>query len=167
MLHGLIYADKAGHLNTDPNGDFADEVHSFFGSGTQLQEMYITPSLLSAHDWDALAEAAHWSRSNAAALKDTHWIGGDPAKLEVYGWASWTSQKGILALRNPSDHVQSFSLDVNQAFELPPGAPHRYRAHSPWTSDRASASLSLRAGQPQRFVLRPFQVLVLDAVPEE
>ena len=52
MLHGLIYAKEAEHLSTDPNHDFPDEVHSYFGSGTQLQEMYITPSLLSAQDWD-------------------------------------------------------------------------------------------------------------------
>ena len=32
-----------------------------------------------------------WSRSNAMdVLVDTHWVGGEPFKLEVYGWASWT-----------------------------------------------------------------------------
>jgi len=165
MLHGLIYADKAEHLNTDPNGDFADEVHSYFGTGTQLQEMYVTPSLLSKQDWDVLAEAARWSRSNAAVLKDTHWIGGDPAKLEVYGWASWTPEKAIVVLRNPSAHAQEFLLDVGQAFELPLHAPQNYRAHSPWAGDRASALLSLHAGDAQRIQLRPFQVLTLNAVP--
>ena len=165
MLHGLIYAKEAEHLSTDPTYDFPDEVHSFFGSGTQLQEMYITPSLLSAQDWDVLAEAARWSRSNAAILKDTHWIGGDPAKLEVYGWASWTPRKGIVVLRNPSDQVKKFSLDVGDAFELPPHAAHGYRARSPWASDQASAPLYLRAGHKQRVLLRPFQVLTLEATP--
>ena len=32
--------------NTDPGNDFPNEVRSYFGTGTQLQEMYITPSLL-------------------------------------------------------------------------------------------------------------------------
>jgi hypothetical protein len=165
MLHGLIYAAKAEHLSTDPNQDFPDEVHSFFGSGTQLQEMYITPSLLSARDWNVLAETARWSRSNAATLKDTHWIGGDPAKLEVYGWASWSPQKGIVVLRNPSDHAQEFSLDVAQAFELPAHAPLRYRAHSPWAGDRASTPLVLRAGKVKRILLQPFEVFTLEAKP--
>jgi hypothetical protein len=165
MLHGLIYAREAEHLNTDPGGDFPDEVHSFFGSGTQLQEMYLTPSLLSTQDWDVLAEAAHWSRSNAETLKDTHWIGGDPAKLEVYGWASWSPQKGIVVLRNPSDHAQEFSLDVGQAFELPPHALRSYRAHSPWVGDGASSSLRLLAGHAQRVQLKPFQVITLEAAP--
>jgi hypothetical protein len=47
MLHGLIYAKHAKNLGTDPGNDFADEVHGYFGTGTQFQEMYITPSLLS------------------------------------------------------------------------------------------------------------------------
>ena len=94
MLHGLIYARYAERLGSDPGHDFPDEVHSYFGTGTQLQEMYITPSLLSSDDWDVLAEAAKWSRDNAQTLKDSHWIAGDPARLEVYGWASWSRAEG-------------------------------------------------------------------------
>ena len=46
MLHGLIFARYAERLGDDPGHDFPDEVHSYFGTGTQLQEMYITPTLL-------------------------------------------------------------------------------------------------------------------------
>jgi hypothetical protein len=165
MLHGLIFAKDAAHLDTDPNGDFVDEVHDYFGSGTALQEMYITPSLLSKTDWDALAEAARWSRSNAAVLKDTHWIGGDPGKLEVYGWASWEPARGIVVLRNPADHEQAYSLDVGKAFELPEGAAREYRAHSPWIVDRGQAATSLRAGEVLTITLKPFEVLTLDCEP--
>jgi len=165
MLHGLILAREAKQLDADPGHDFTDEVHAYFGGGTELQELYLTPSLLSEHDWDTLAEAAKWSRANAAVLKDTHWIGGDPSKLEVYGWASWTPQKATLTLRNPSDRPQEFLLDVAQAFELPKGAPRRYSAHSPWVADRLATPLELRAGKSERIALRPFQVLTLDAEP--
>jgi hypothetical protein len=143
-----------------------DEVHSYFGTGTDLQELYITPALLSERDWDVLAEAARWSRMNAEVLKDTHWIGGDPAKLEVYGWASWTAAKGIVVLRNPADRAQSYTLDVAKAFELPAGAAREYRAHSPWAADKASAALELRAGEAHIFSLHPFEVLTLEAAPE-
>jgi hypothetical protein len=163
MLHGMIFAKEALHLDTDPNGDFIDEVHDYFGSGTQLQEMYITPSLLSAEDWDALAESARWSRRNAEVLKDTHWIGGDPGKLEVYGWASWSPEKGIVVLRNPADREQEFVLDVGKAFELPEGAARRYRAHSPWAADKGQAPIRLTAGEARKIVLKPFEVVTLDA----
>ena len=42
MLHGLIFARYAERLGNEPGHDFPDEVHSYFGTGTQLQEMYIT-----------------------------------------------------------------------------------------------------------------------------
>ncbi len=167
MLHGLIYARQAEHLNDDPGNDFANEVHSYFGSGTQLQEMYISHALLSETNWDTLAEAANWSRHNAQVLRDTHWIGGDPGKLEVYGWAAWSDAKGILTLRNPSDKRQTISIDVAQAFELPPNSPRKFLAHSPWKRDDTAPSVSLTAGQQRIFALEPFEVVTLEALPAE
>lgn len=166
MLHGIVYAQKAPHLSTDPGNDFANEVHSYFATGTQLQEIYITPSLLSAANWDTLAEAAKWSRANAETLKDTHWIGGDPRWLEVYGWASWSPRKGILTLRNPSNKRQAIALDIAAAFDLPDGAPRRFSAHSPWAADRSKPAIELSAGQQYSFNLEPFQVLTLEAQPQ-
>jgi hypothetical protein len=165
MLHGIIYAKRAEHLGDDPAYAFVHEVHSYFGSGTQLQEMYITHSLLSNPDWDDLAEAANWSRQNAAVLADTHWIGGDPERLEVYGWAAWSPQKAILTLRNPSDNRQNISLDVARVFELPAGASGKFIAHSPWKTDAEEKSISLVAGELHSFALQPFQVLTLEALP--
>ena len=167
MLHGLIYARQAEHLDSDPGNDFKNEVHSYFGSGTELQELYISHALLSKNDWDLLAEAANWSRRNAEVLRDTHWVGGDPGKLEVYGWAAWTPAKAILTLRNPSDQRQSISIDVGWAFELPPEAPRRFLARSPWKQDSGSTPASLTAGQEHTFTLQPFEVLNLEAWPAQ
>jgi hypothetical protein len=165
MLHGIIYAKYAKNLDTDPQNDFANEVHDYFGNGTQLQEMYVTPSLLSPTNWDTLAEAAGWSRANADVLVDTHWIGGDPALLEVYGWASWNPRKAVLVLRNPSDKPQDFSIDIATAFELPANAARAYSLHSPWKEDRQQPGVSVKAGEAHRFSLKPFEVLVLDGTP--
>jgi hypothetical protein len=166
MLHGIVFAQKAPHLSTDPQGDFANEVLSYFGSGTQLQEMYITPSLLTGADWDVLAEAARWSRRNAATLVDTHWVGGDPRWLQVYGWAAWSPRKAILTLRNPGAQAQDITLDIAQAFELPGGGSRRYSARSPWSADTAQSAIELEAGKPHTFHLAPFQVLTLEADPQ-
>ena len=164
MLHGLIYAQHAPGLDSDPKGEFSDEIHSYFGSGTALQELYITPSLLSPSNWDSLAEAANWSRSNADVLKDTHWIGGDPGRLDVYGWAAWGPRKGIITLRNPSDKAQDFALDIRLALELPDNAATTYTAHSPWR-DAASDSRTFKAGQPITLHLKPFEVMTLELAP--
>ena len=165
MLHGMIFARYAERLGSDPGHDFPDEVHSYFGTGTQLQEMYITPALLSAADWDVLAEGAKWSRDSASTLEDSHWIGGDPARLEVYGWASWSSQKAIVTLRNPSDQPQDFTANLQTLLELPVNSASAYAARSPWKGDRPKSGLTIPAQTPHAFHLLPFQVLTLELVP--
>ena len=165
MLHGMIYAERHEQLKEDPSNDFRNEIRSYFGTGTQLQEMYITPSLLNTQNWDDLAEAAKWSRANADVLKDTHWVGGDPAWEEVYGWASWSPKKAILVLRNPSDKPQSIHLDPQTVFELPQGATKNFSAHSPWKDDASKTTVALRAGITHEFQLAPFEVLTLDVIP--
>ncbi len=163
MLHGLIYARYAERLGSDPMHDFADEVHSYFATGTQLQEMYVTPSLLSPQDWDVLAEAAKWSRANAQVLKDSHWIGSDPARLEVYGWAAWSPEKAIVTLRNPSDHPQDFTASLAWLLELPNDTPSHFTATNRWKSNQATLKIS--AEEQHTFHLQPFEVLTLELAP--
>jgi hypothetical protein len=127
--------------------------------------MYISPELLSTQNWDDLAEAARWSRSHAQTLIDNHWMGGDPAKLETYGWAAWSPAGGILTMRNPNEKEQTMVVEPGAAFELPPDAPGRYRAASPWKSDAGAPALTLEAGKAQEFRLAPFQVLNLECTP--
>ncbi|MDE3217294.1 MAG: enterotoxin, partial [Gemmatimonadota bacterium] len=167
MLHGLIYARHANHLMDDPGHDFHDEIRAYFGNGTQLQEMYVTPSFLTPENWDTLAESANWSRRNADALRDTHWVGGDPYALEPYGWAGWAPGRATLTLRNPGDRWQTIALDPAAAFELPEGAPRRFTARSPWKADAGQPPISLAAGEEHAFRLAPFQVLNLDVVAAE
>jgi hypothetical protein len=162
MLHGLIYARQAHNLMTDPNGDFSSEVRDYFGSGTQLQEMYITPSLLSQANWNTIAECAKWSRANSDTLVDTHWVGGDPQRLQPYGWASWSPRKGILTLRNPGTVAQNIGVDIERAFELPPSAPRQYSGTSPWTRVRDRTPIAFRAGEERRISLDPYEVLTLE-----
>ncbi|GLH74940.1 enterotoxin [Geothrix limicola] len=166
MLHGILYAKGARGLNADPGKAFTHEVRSYFGSGTQLQEMYISHELLQPEDWDALAEGAKWSRANAATLVDTHWVGGNPRKLEVYGWASWSPEKGILTLRNPSSEAQTFTLDLAKALELPEGAADAYAVKAAFKQRELKELVGAQNPyKPVKVVLRPFEVLVFEALP--
>ncbi len=165
MLHGIIYAAQAEGLNTDPAGDFEDEVHAYFASGTQLQEIYITPSLLTPADWDDLAKYARWSRQHADILKDTHWIGGDPGKLEVYGWAAWSQSGWVITLRNPSDHPQSYVLQLCGALELPSGEPGDYLVREPFSRTRPPA-VHWSAGNIVSVSLRPFEIRTFESAKQ-
>lgn len=162
MTQGVMFANHGLANDTDR---LVEDIRAFFASGTNCQELYLTPALLDAKTWDALAEAANWSRANAEVLVDTHWVGGDPARGEVYGWASWSQRKGILALRNPKDVSGKIALDIGKAFELPPGAARQYSLKSPWKQDSAAKPVVLSAGEEHAFELQPFEVLVFDAMP--
>ena len=166
MLHGIIYAQHANRLNTDPSDDFRNDVRAYFATGTQLQELYVTPSLLTAQNWDDLAEAANWARANADTLVDTHWVGGDPTKLEVYGHAAWMGGEGIIELRNPSEKPQAYSLDVSRELEFPVGLKGVFHGHSPWKADRQGSEMTFLIGQPRAILLRPFEVLVIQGKVE-
>ncbi len=150
---------------SDDVDDLVDEIRMAFGSGTQLLELYMTSQKMKPEAWDALAECAKWSRENADALVDVHWIGGDPGEGEPYGYASWSPRKGILVLRNPSDAPAPMKLDLAGALELPPGAPSTYRLSSRWPGADRLPPRTLRAGEPFTVELAPFEVLVSEAVP--
>ncbi|MGR6926926.1 enterotoxin [Klebsiella aerogenes] len=164
MYHGIVSAENAyyGLEKPQTDSDFADQVWSYFATGTQLQELYITPSLLNKVKWDTLAQAAKWSRANADVLVDTHWVGGDPTALEVYGWASWNKDKAILGLRNPSDKPQQFYLDLAKAFEIPQGETSRFTLKSVYGS---KATFPADYQQAAIVTLQPLQTLVFEATP--
>ena len=166
MNQGVTYAKlgTAARMANDLK-DVVDELRMFFGCGTQLQELYMTPQMMTPPMWDALAEAAAWSRSNSDVLVDTHWIGGDAGKSEPYGYASWSPRKGILCVRNPGREPKTLSLKLADAFELPADAPRRYTLRSPWKADAGLPAQSLAAEADYRIELQPFEVRVVEAIP--
>lgn len=167
MTQGIVHGRHgyAALMDESPK-DFADEVWSFFGSGTSLQELYITPEKFTGAMWDILAAGAWWARTSADVLADAHWIGGDPGENQVYGWASWSRRKGILVLRNPDDKPAEISLDLQEAFELPPGAAQKYSLISPVPGAGQMGAIEAIAGTRQVFQLEAFQTIVFDALPD-
>jgi hypothetical protein len=162
MTQGVMIAN---HGLPDATEGLVEDIRDFFASGTNCQELYITPSMMGPRHWDALAEAAKWSAENCDVLVDTHWVGGDPAAGQIYGWASWAVRKGILALRNPGDKPGAITIDIGRSFELPPDAARKYSLKSPWKEDAGSKSIVLTAGKEHTFEIGPFAVLVFDATP--
>jgi hypothetical protein len=163
MHHGIVHGrcfqgervGKAGpHLR--------NEARSYFANGASLQELYLTPSMMTPEAWDDVAAAAKWAHANADVLRDAHWFGGDPLTLEAYGYAAWSPRKGTLMLRNPDDKPKSITLDAATVFELPADAVKNYSLRSPYP-DQRMLTLELSAGKPQSVTLEPFEVLVFDA----
>jgi len=163
MYHGVCIADNGAPAKFDINDkDISDEIWSFFGSGTSLQELYINPHKLNAANWDCLAAAIKWSRENADIMPDVHWVGGDPSKGDVYGFAAWSPQKGIITLRNPSDKAKTFRVDVYNIFELPLNTKHSYLFYNAKSTE---VKAPLFRGGAYTVTLEPFEVMVLSAKP--
>jgi hypothetical protein len=165
MHHGIVngrcfQGERVGQ--TGPH--LKHEARSYFANGTSLQELYLTPSMMTPAAWDDVAAAAKWAQTNADVLVDSHWVGGDPFKLQIYGYAAWNPRQGTLMLRNPDDRPQTVKLDADTVFELPVAAAKKYLLKSPYPDQRVP-TLTLVAGRPQPVTLEPFEVLVFDALP--
>jgi len=166
MICGIINVPNGDPNQMETSGpDFIDEIRSFFATGTNLQELYIKPSHLTQRALDTIAESAKWSRANSDVFVDTHWVGGDPNQLQIYGWAAWSPRKGILSLRNPNNKPQQINIDIAKVFELTDGSTKQYSLKSPWRQDAGKPSITLTAGVEHTFRLEPFEVLVFDALP--
>ena len=168
MVQGIAYANhhraSAEGMINDSEKDFKDQVHSFFGAGYNVQELYISQDRMTKPYWDALAEAAKWSRENESIFIDAHWIGGNPEELQVYGWASWQPQKGIITLRNPSDSKQKFTINLQEHLELPNEYFGKYLIKSKWGSETETSEI-ISSENIHEIELVPFEVKILEIFP--
>ena len=166
MNHGVVYAN--GHSfakkSLSGNHDMRNDARIYFAGGYALQELYLSPKIMEAPQWDAIAEAVKWARKHEDTLEDAHFIGGDPAKLVPYGFASWKNGKGVLALRNPGKSEATYDLDIGKAFELPKGAKVKYLLKAAYPDQRVK-EIAVESGKTVHVKLRPFEVLVFNAVP--
>lgn len=162
MYHGICIAGNGPPASFGMNEqDIADEIWSFFATGTSLQELYINPHQLSSADWDVLAQASKWAKANEEVMPDVHWVGGDPERGEVYGYAAWAPKKGTISLRNPGPQPCVYTLGLNEALEVPRGIPGNYRLKEVYpNSGRIYAA---EAGADKILIeLGPYQVKVFD-----
>eukprot|EP00929_Paragymnodinium_shiwhaense_P050640 TRINITY_DN254_c0_g3_i1.p1 TRINITY_DN254_c0_g3~~TRINITY_DN254_c0_g3_i1.p1 ORF type:complete len:940 (+),score=152.14 TRINITY_DN254_c0_g3_i1:84-2903(+) len=121
---GVVWsrAEESGaYLNSFDIDDFRIDVRSFFLSGASLQELQVQPELLAPIHWDIIADAANVSKHHAAVLRDAHWIGGDPAAGEVYGYGSFACPpcSGFVSLRNPGARHRNITFTLRRALALP------------------------------------------------
>ena len=163
MMHGIIVTNIYGMPVSDKPEDvraFADEVWMGVGCGTDLQEYYLNPEMMSEAWWDILASAIAWLRANEATLRDVHWVGGSPSAGEVYGYAAWSPAKSTLLLRNPAGEAQPFALDLPSLLELPAGAPAPKPVRVVYASSgRTLDAFALDAGS---VTLEPWETLLLE-----
>jgi hypothetical protein len=167
MLHGIVIAENgyAGSWEMTDK-DISDEIWSYFGTGINLHELYVNPHMLNTADWNCLAAASTWAKENESVLSDVHWIGGDPGKGEVYGYAAWSPKKATLTLRNPSKVEKTFEVSVSKVFELPDNVKNNYIFYDA-KAGTIDKKQGLAQGESFLITLQPFEVKVMNALPEK
>ena len=162
MTVGIAYANLGHPIKciNDSIDDFSDMVWSFFGAGSSLQELYISHDRMKTEFWPILAEAAKWAKENEQVLKDTHWIGGSPINLEVYGFTSWSPEKSIVTLRNPSRDNKSYKLSLDEILELPSGFSGEYLLKIKYGAD--SQTIKLQNNINFKIQLKPYETRIYE-----
>jgi hypothetical protein len=165
MLCGICIADNGYPGSFEMNDkDISDEIWSFFATGTNLQELYVNPHKLNTANWDCLAEAGKWAKENESAMVDVHWVGGNPAKKEVYGFASWSPAKAVLSLRNPSNIVKTYEVNVKKVFELPEYVNSEYLFYDVRKTSETGGKQPSARGNSFTITLQPFEVMIFNAI---
>ena len=164
MTVGIAFANLGHAIKciNDNKEDFSDMVWSYFASGSSLQELYISHDRMKSEFWPILAEAAKWAKENEPILKDTHWIGGSPINLEVYGFASWQPEKGIITLRNPSGDSKIFKINLDEVLELPQGFSGDYMLNKIYNGD--NQSIIAQSDKGFDIQLKPFETIIYEVV---
>ncbi|MBN2295137.1 MAG: hypothetical protein JXM70_22095, partial [Pirellulales bacterium] len=163
MFHGLCIGERhePAKMPRDEKS-VIDETWMMFGCGTGLQELYISPHLLTPGMWDELAKAAKWSRANSDVLVDTHWIGGDPGKAQIYGFAAWRPNKATLVLRNPADKPQSFEFSPRRDWEIPKGVNCTYKLQKIHGKTQTALPETITADGTVKITLEPFGIVFVE-----
>ncbi|MBN1670489.1 MAG: fibronectin type III domain-containing protein, partial [Kiritimatiellae bacterium] len=144
----------------DTIADFRKYMYMVLARGSQLKQLYFAPSILTEEEWDVTAEAINWARANSEAILRGRMIGGNPAAGEVYGYSGWTTQKGMVALRNPTSTTKTFQLTFDRSIGVIPGTgPFTLKTVLPM-AERGTESGPYAYGATVSVTLGPFEVRI-------
>lgn len=110
--HDPIYGNTAKVSMTD--SEYRKYLFMMCARGNFFWELYYSYNMLSAGKWRINADVFRFIKNNAELLKNSVFIGSDPAEGRVYGYSAWDENAGIVALRNPSSKAQEFTFTLNK-----------------------------------------------------
>jgi len=125
-----MYKSEQGPLRT-----YADVYVWEFMRGNGLIEMYMNVLNMTEPQHKLWGQVSAWAVANdRILLADSRFIGGQPYKEDVYGYAHFTADNdGLVGVRNPALHAQpfTFTLDEKAGFKNN-GMTHEMRVIFPY-----------------------------------
>ena len=115
MTHGILHSGvRYYNPDVDPIQDWLNYVVMYYGRGTLIKELYISPDLMTEDMWKALGTASAWAQQNEDNMRNTVLVGGDAGKGEVYGYISWQRDNAVLTVRNPIHQTQILNVPFDE-----------------------------------------------------
>jgi hypothetical protein len=102
-------------IHCDEAGGFPNHAAMAFGRGRFFVPTYIDPKFMTETDWQIYAGLLKWARHNQEVLRNTVIITSRVELGEPYAYAHWSGVRGIIAVRNPSNETNKFTLDMAKA----------------------------------------------------
>ncbi len=164
MTHGIIRGryNLLGGVH-ESLASFSDEVMMYFGRGVMMWELYVSPDLLSAGEWNAIASAVKWADANQEVLQNSKMVLGDPIERQVYGYIHLTKDKGIFLLRNPYITKQRVNLRLTANLgDIDPTTEYYVRVIYPYNF---ILSKPVKVNQDLSFNLKGYEVLTAELIP--
>ena len=165
--HDPVYAKTA---HSAPGGkhpikytdeELREHLYMLGTRGTAFWEYYYSPSMFDDDKWDINAEAATWIEDNFDILQKSKMFGGDPEKGDVYGYSCWNGNEGIVAIRNPKDVEQTYTLTYDRLVGVNEGMKDVYGRVVVGDVDKYQTNESLSYGEKVTFKLKPKEVLIM------
>lgn len=131
--------------------------------GSLLVQMWSDRDWLSPPEWKQLADFIALLRARPECFGNPRFILGDPRKDEPYGYCCSDGRRAMLALHNCTWEDRLLPLELNSAWGLPDDKQwDLYR----WYPDPAKIQGPQAAfAEKVSIALRPFEVVLLEAVP--
>lgn len=163
MYHGIVSAENAyyGLEKVQTDSDFADQVWSYFATGTQLQELYITPSMLNKAKWDTPRRrrngrvrmpACWWILTGLAVTQLRFRFTAGPHGVKTKRFLAY-------ATRRISRNV---TTDLTKDFEIPAGERSQFTLKAVYGSN---STVPEEYKNAVVITLQPLETLVFEAMP--
>ncbi len=166
IIHAICHAKdySSGGGTEEPAREWSDGVMMVYGRGLRLVDLYITPSMMNPDQWRTLGVSLRWWQENSDVLAKSVTIGGDLRKGEVYGYAHYKGDRGIICLRNPDvrEQVVQVPFDKTVHYRDKEGKAFHGRVIYPYVEDLPRQLVS---GKPFQLSVPGHSVVFIELRP--
>lgn len=140
---------------------FADHVVTSLLRGISDWNLLLNLRYMTPRKYSYLATGLNWGRRNWDVLSNTEMILGNPSKFQVYGYAHFKKDRGLVAVRNPAPREQTAEMVLDERNGFWDMSPSLLKAREIYPCTR-NLTGSYGRGNVLRVELAPYETKVLE-----